>query len=175
MNRRWTALFLAVIPGLGHLYVGRHWRGLLVFGLFALAVNGLSFTGVLSDRVIAAYVAGLCRAAAVAVWLYSVLHVAYLTRQFERRPAAESKTYHYKRGLAQYLAGAFDAAEAEFRTVLELDPMDVDARFHLGMSLKAQGQRRRAAKAFRRCVADDIDRKWRWEVRTQLDQLSQGR
>ena len=165
---------LAVVPGLGHLYLGRHWRGLLVFALFALGVNGMFGCRVLTDSVLGIWVLHLCFTAAGAAWCYSVLHVAHLGRAFASKPVQERKDYHFKRGLTQYLAGAFDAARDEFRTVLKLDPMDVDARFHLGMTLQALGERRKAARAFKRCLADDIHAKWKWEVRTQLAKLGKS-
>jgi len=167
LGKRWKALLLALVPGLGHLYVGRHWRGLLTFALFALAVNGVYAAWVMDEL----FVGDLCRGAAAAAWCYSVAHIAYLSRQLRRKPVKERKDYHFKRGLTHYLAGAFGLAKAEFLTVLKLDPMDVDARFHLGMTFKALGDRRKAAKAFKRCLADDIDAKWKWEIDTEMDRL----
>jgi len=173
LGRRWKALVLAVIPGFGHFYLGRQWRGLFVFGLFALAANGMYLAiemgqgfGDVGEEVFA-----LCRGAAVAVWAYSVLHVAHVVRRFETRAVIERKDYHFKRGLVQCLAGSFGSAESEFRAVLKLDPADADARFHLGMTCAALGRSRDAAKAFRRCLADDPGAKWTWEVKGQLDKL----
>lgn len=173
MSKRWRALFLALVPGLGHLYLGRHWRGLLVFALFALAVNGAYFGDVVGDPATGVYVLSLCRGAALAMVAYSILHVAHLGKQFERKPVKERKDYHFKRGLTQYLGGAFDGARAEFQTVLRLDPMDVEARFHLAMTYRALGEHRKAAKAFRRCLADDLEHKWKWEAETELKKLTE--
>lgn len=177
MRRKWAALLLAAVPGLGHLYVGRQWRGLLFFGIFALAVNGY-FTGVQMTRSptravrqVGQHVRLFCAIGAAAIWLYSVLDVARLSKQFETKPLRERKDYHFKRGLHHYLAGAFESACGEFLTVLKLDPMDVDARFHLGMTHRALGQNRRAARAFKRCLADDPDGKWKWEAEAQLKQV----
>ena len=165
---------LAVVPGLGHLYLGRHWRGLFVFAIFAIAVNGLYFARVANYPGTGIYVLSLCRVAGAAMWSYSLLHVAHLSGRFERRRVAERKDYHFKRGLARYLAGSFDAARSEFLTVLRLDPMDVDARFHLAMTQKALGRRRETARALKRCLADDLDAKWRWEINSELDKLDQA-
>jgi tetratricopeptide (TPR) repeat protein len=173
LTLRWKALVAALVPGLGHLLFRRHWRGLLVFALFAIAVNGMHVARLVEDPVVGDYVFSLCAGATAAVWVYSVLHVAYLGRKFETKHARERKDYHFQRGLTQYLAGTFDGAKSEFLTVLRLDPLDADARFHLGMTHQALGRRRRAIKAFKRCLADDPDAKWRWEVETQLRQLRQ--
>jgi tetratricopeptide (TPR) repeat protein len=172
VSKRWKAILLALVPGLGHLYLGRHWRGLGIFAVFAFAVNGMfiAFEAFF-------YTAGaesvfmMFQGGAVSIWAYSVLHVAYLTKQFERAPVAERKDYHLKRGLTQYLAGSFDTALDEFNAVLKLDPMDIDARFHLGMTHKALGHQKPATKAFKRCLADDMNAKWRWEIEVQLKEL----
>jgi tetratricopeptide (TPR) repeat protein len=169
VSKRWTAILLALVPGLGHLYLGRHWRGLGVFALFAFAVNAmfLAFEGLIDAQ----GSLRLFRCGAVAAWAYSVLHVALLSRQFDQPPGVDRKDYHFKRGLSQYLAGAFEAARDEFRAVLKLDPMDIDARFHLGMTLRAMGQTQQAVRAFRRCLADDVHAKWRWEVDVQMARM----
>lgn len=174
MGNPWKALGLAVVPGLGHLYLGRRGRGLFVLALFAVAANGVHLAATLESYAdIRTY--GLCLwiGAAVSVWLYSIAHVAYLSRRFESRRRTERKEYHFKRGLTQYLSGSFDAARGEFRTVLRLDPLDVDARFHLGMTHAALGRRRDAVKAFKRCLADDVTAKWRWEVKREIERLRQ--
>ena len=183
MGKRWTALILAVIPGMGHLYLGRHWRGLLVFSLFALGANGMYLAGEISEsewnplaqREVAIYVYHLCRGVAAAAWAYSILHIAYLGKRLATKPAQERRDYHLKRGLVQYVSGAFEGAKAEFLTVLRLDPMDIDARFHLAMTHQALGQHRRALKTFKRCLADDVDAKWAWEIQTQIDKVRQGK
>jgi TolA-binding protein len=113
----------------------------------------------------------LCRGAAMAAWLYSVLHVAHLSHRFEPRARRERRDYHFKRGLSSYLAGAYDQAAEEFHAVLKLDPLDADARFHLGMTLLARGETRAARKTFRRCLADDVSGKWRWEIETRLESI----
>jgi len=176
LGRRWKALVLALIPGFGHFYLGRQWRGLFVFGLFALAVNGMYLAVGMGQGFgnVGEHVFVLCRGAAVAVWAYSLLHVAHLVRRFETRALIERKDYHFKRGLVQYLAGSFGTAEAEFRAVLKLDPTDADARFHLGMTCAALGRPRDAAKAFRRCLADDPAAKWEWEVKGQIEKLKRS-
>ena len=173
MSKRWKGLILAVIPGFGHLYLGRHWRGLAVFAVFAVAVNGMYFAHEMATDDIVEYVFSLCRGAAVAMLAYSLLHVAYVSRQFERTSIAERKDYHFKRGQLQYVGGAFDEAKSEFLTVLKLDPMDTDARFCLGISCRALGERREAVKAFRRCLADDLGGKWQWEIGVQLGELKE--
>ena len=127
------------------------------------------------EREVAIYVYHLCRGVAAAAWAYSILHIAYLGKRLATKPAQERRDYHLKRGLVQYVSGAFEGAKAEFLTVLRLDPMDIDARFHLAMTHQALGQHRRALKTFKRCLADDVDAKWAWEIQTQIDKVRQGK
>ena len=175
MNRWRKALALAVVPGLGHLYLGRHWRGVLVFAVFAMAVNGMYFHLAAGESAggepILRFFAGAC----AAIWAYSVLHVAYLSRRFETKRFVERKDYHFKRGLTQYLGGLLEPARGEFLAVLKLDPMDIDARFHLGMTYLGLGERKKGVRSFKRCLTDDIDAKWKWEIETELEKMKKAR
>jgi Flp pilus assembly protein TadD len=49
-------------------------------------------------------------------------------------------------GIAYYRITRWEAAEAEFRKVLELSPVDAYAHFALGRSLEKQGRREEAAR-----------------------------
>jgi len=171
LARRWKALLLALLPGSGHLYLGRHWRGLLVFAVFALGANGIYLATEFARPAMREQAVHLCAGAMAAAWAYSLLHVARLSGRFAGAGLRERKEYHLKRGLTQYVAGAFEGAEAEFLTVLRLDPADVDARFHLGVTRRAMGKTAQAARTFRRCLADDLDGKWRWEIGRELGRL----
>jgi hypothetical protein len=172
--KRWNALLLAAVPGLGHLYLGRSVLGLVLFTLFGLAANGFFFTYTLDPSDIRTGVLAFCGFASAAIWLASFLHAARLAGRHQEPHVAERKEYHLKRGLTQYVAGSFETARDEFLTVLKLDPTDVDARFHLAMAYARAGEPRLAVKAFKRCRSDDVDGKWRWEVQRELDRLQPG-
>lgn len=172
MKHWWVAALLAIVPGLGHVYLGKFWRGIVVFFIFSLAVNGIYFAVVTGYPSAASGVFACFAGAACAMLAYSVLHTVYLARRTETASRRERKDYHFRRGMVQYIAGAFEPAKTEFEAVLKLDPMDIDARFHLGMTLAALGDHRTAAKQFKRCLSDDINHKWSWEVKRQMEQMS---
>jgi hypothetical protein len=174
LSKRWNALLLAAVPGLGHLSLGRPVHGLLLFALFGLAANGFFFAFVLDPSAVRTWVLVFCGVAAAAAWGTSIIHVHRLARRHQEPHVAERKDYHLRRGLTQYVAGSFEAARDEFLTVLKLDPTDVDARFHLAMAYARAGEAHLAVKTFKRCRSDDVDGKWQWEVQRELDRLQPG-
>lgn len=167
-----VAALLAIVPGLGHVYLGKLWRGILVFFVFSLAVNGIYFAIVTGYPVVAGGVFNCFAGAACAMFAYSILHTVYLSARKVPASIRERKEYHFRRGMVQYIAGQFQPAREEFEAVLKLDQMDIDARFHLGMTLAALGDKRLAAKHLKRCLSDDIHRKWEWEVKRQMEQMN---
>jgi len=172
MKHWWVAALLAIVPGLGHVYLGKFWRGLAVFFIFSFAVNGIYFAFVTGHPATSGAVFACFAGAASAMLVYSVLHTIYLSCRTETASRRERKDYHFRRGMVQYIAGAYGQARDEFEAVLKLDPMDIDARFHLGMTLSALGDRAAAAKQFKRCLSDDITKKWNWEIKRQMEQIS---
>ncbi len=177
MKRKWSVLLLTVVPGLGHIYAGRQWRGLLLFALFAIAINGYVAGTEMTrseDRTVrerGRQVRVACTVGAIGVWIFALVDIARLSKQFESKPRRERKDYHFKRGLHHYLAGTYESARGEFLTVLKLDSMDADARYYLGMTHQALGNKRRAVRAFKRCLAADTEKKWNWEAKAQLKKV----
>lgn len=169
MNKWNTATLLSLVPGLGHVYIGRTHRGIFVFLIFMVATNSLYLAVTMGIPSQAPEVLSLFIGSMISSLLYSLLHIIYLSRRLETKAHAQSKEYHFKRGLSKYLEGSFDAANEEFIAVLKVDPLDADARFHLAMTELRLGNRTGAEREFRRCKADDIDCKWSWEIAQQLE------
>ena len=73
-------------------------------------------------------------------------------------PVQDPQTYaeFYRLGWAQHGAGKNDAAEANLRKAVELDPASVDAHYALGLALRSQDRRREAVQSFQ-TVVDMID------------------
>lgn len=73
-------------------------------------------------------------------------HAAQATVPLERarRLEPEKASIREALGIAYYRIGRFDAAEAEFRKMLELAPVDAYAHYALGRALERQGRRAEA-------------------------------
>lgn len=67
-------------------------------------------------------------------------------------PRAQARDL-WRRALAQYQAGRWDASIADYQQALTLDPKFADAAYNLGFAFKAKGEERQAQKAFAQALA----------------------
>ena len=175
MKRKAGVIFSIFVPGLGQLLLGRPIRG----ALFLLGV-GLCFDAALFARfriemlphVRTALTWGPLAIGAL-VWLYAIADAIRLARP-DAREVAERRERHFRQGLIHFLRDELAQAEAEFTHAIELDSDDVDARFHLALTLKARNELKRARRAFRQCRELDEDRKWSREIEQELREIERS-
>jgi tetratricopeptide (TPR) repeat protein len=67
-------------------------------------------------------------------------------------PRAQARDL-WRRALAQYQAGRWDASIADYKQALTLDPEFADAAYNLGFALKAKGDKQQARNAFAQALA----------------------
>ncbi len=161
----WPAIALTAIPGLGHLYLRRHAQGVAFFGLFAAALDGV-LLGALWQGEDAALVGLVSRIAAVAIWIGGLASVLRLTVFTDRERLARRRDEKVREGMVHYLRGELDPARRAFEdaAACDVDRHDFDVLFHLGAVAARAGDRRRARRLFRRCLAWDPGGKWRAEI-----------
>lgn len=157
------------VPGAGQVIIGHSLRGLSIFAVFGLAMDGvvLGFYG----PVFGASADGLVMGAglfAILLWCYSLYDVWRRTFGRMREGRQTEKAKHFRAGLVHYLSKELDEAAREFRFVLRLDDEDLDALFYLAMALHQAGRERRARRLFKRCLALDDLEKWRDEIDLHL-------
>jgi len=104
------------------------------------------------------------------IWLASLYDVVRLARP-DTVKVREAVKQHFRKGMAHFLSNKLADAEAEFTNVLKLDADDIDARYHLGLTLKAANEVKRARKTFRKCVDLDEEKKWTREIEQELRDL----
>ena len=168
------ALLLALIPGWGHVYLGRERAGFALFtaaafGWFLYANVALSYRGAHE-----ALYGRSSLALALFFTIYSVLDVLRRTSPQRLRLLEEEKLRLLKDGMLSYLRGDLGGAIERLRRSLKLDAADVEAQFRLGVILARQGKRDEARAELRRSRALDIDGKWSWEIERELKLLAAG-
>jgi len=158
-----------ILPGAGQVVIGRSLRGLSIFAVFGLAMDGVVLGlygpvfGASADRLVMG--AGL---SAILLWCYSLYDVWRRTFGRMREGLQTEKAKHFRSGMVHYLSRELDEAAPDFRFVLRLDDEDLDALFYLAMTLHHAGRYRRARRLFRRCLALDDSEKWRDEIDLHL-------
>ena len=75
-------------------------------------------------------------------------------------------------GVAYYRAGAFAQARDVLLASLALDPTDLEATVHLGLAHEKLGEPEQAVAAYRRALAQKLDRTQRRNIETRLSGLT---
>lgn len=170
-HSRSIALALSLVPGWGHVYLGRERRGLALFTLTAVLAF-LSFNLILVYA--GEYRMFLARAAAIAaglVWIAGIVEVWQWTAPRRLRETEERKAAFLRSGMVAYLRGELDGAEEDFRACLRLDVQDPEAILRLGVVAARRGQIRQARRLLRRAGLLDLDEKWHWEISREIQSL----
>ena len=174
MKRKLAIILSLIVPGIGEIILERPVNGLFLFASYTFFVLlgvfrffTIETASILEDRILC-----LAIGAAGASWGCALVETCQLAfgRRGERTKAARDE--RIRDGMIFHLKGEFGQAAGEFRSALALDRRDVDARFHLAMALKAQGLRREAKRALKKCLALDAESKWYSEICEELENLS---
>lgn len=170
-HSRLLALILSLVPGWGHVYLGRERAGLCLFTLAAISLFGmlnilLVYSG--EHRLLLARSAG---GGAVFSLLLSVVDVLRRTSPSRLRRIDDEKARLLRGGMIAYLRNDLEGAEETFRACLRLDGQEVEALLRIGVVTARRGAARRARRWLRRARRMDLDEKWGWEIERELEAL----
>ena len=84
----------------------------------------------------------------------------------------KEKDSFYERGIIYQLRGEVLEAEKEFKTLLKINRHDVDAYYQLGKICEKNGQKNKALKLYRRCLAYDKEKKWESEILVRIKKIN---
>lgn len=163
---RHVTAFLSIVPGLGHIYIGRCLKGVFLFMLFALFIDAAYIVPFLfspETRV----VRGTLVAAAI-VWFYTFSDVVRLTYLANTERKLKRKNELFATGVRQFLRGEYEPARDTFHQVLRLNRYDPDAHFYIGMAFKSLGKPYKARKHLKNALSYDDTKKWNFEVLQEL-------
>jgi tetratricopeptide (TPR) repeat protein len=156
-----------VVPGAGHVFLGRAPRGIFLFFWFLFFVNAWLVAPVLSAWALSPDPKGMLAAAGV-IWLYAVLDLLRILIWRNRKALDDAKRERFLGAFGLYLRGEYARARQKLKGVLRMDRDDPDAMFHIAMTYKREGIPRLAKRYFRRSLRVDPWRKWEDEVRREL-------
>jgi tetratricopeptide (TPR) repeat protein len=169
-HSRGLAFLLSLVPGWGHVYLGRERVGLAIFSLTAASAFLLLNVVLIGrgGRTSLSWVAG---AAVVLFWAFGIADVWRRTSPARLKRIEERKSAFLRSGIIAYLRDDLAAAQADFRACLKLDSQEPEALLRLGVVLSRQGAIRSARSFLRRARALDLEEKWRWEIERELESL----
>lgn len=168
---RWLRLLsipFGVVPGWGHIVLGKALRGFLFFFFFALFANFALLSFVAWPALATGYVAPGCGAAAGILWLTAAADLWRLAIWRHRAALRSLKDEALRDGLTRFLAGDLAGARAAYRRLVFLDREDPDGHFHLGNVAAAEGKWIEARRHWKTCLSVDIAQKWSEEARAEL-------
>jgi len=96
---------------------------------------------------------------------------AVLTKSSFLKFGVKEENGFYERGIIHYMRGVSHKAQKEFETLLKINRRDVDACYQLGKIYEENGQKKKALKAYRRCLIYDKDKKWEADVSARIKRL----
>lgn len=165
---------LSIVPGLGHLALGRFAQGAALFTAFAASLNGVFIGAFWQGEEAAWWIRTVSAAAAIAVWAVGFASVLALTVFTDREALRERRDDALRRALVCYLRDELRDAQHELEEALrcDIDRCDADVVFHLGVIARRLGDERRARRFFQRCLACDPSGKWRYEVEKELSRVA---
>ena len=165
----------AVLPGCGHIAIGRAARGLLIFFLFGFAIDGWLYAqarsifpdGAQSPEVVAIRYGAV--AFGLALWALAVGDTTRLAIRRHRRQAhAQKADERVRAALVAILRDDYPTALKELLAARKSDPLDPATAYHLGVVHATLGNRRKARRAFAECIRLDSDGAWEHKAQEQL-------
>ena len=169
---RCFAVLLSLVPGWGHVYLGREARGLVLFTVFAIGGFGLLNGLLLYIGWGRSFVLAASGFTALAVWVWACVDIIRLTSPVRRHAEEEDRLKALREGTVRYLRGDLEDAKRAFGRCLKKDPGDVEALFRLGILCARSGDSRGARTYLRRASKLDLDGKWVWEIQRELARLA---
>lgn len=168
---RGLSLLFGVVPGWGHVVLGKAARGYVLFFFFALFANFALLSFVAWPGYARGYIAPGCGAAAALVWIYAAGDLWRLAVWRHRDALRPLKDEALREGMTRFIAGDLEGARQAYLRIVRLDREDPDGHFHLGTIAAAGGDWREARRLFKECLAVDAGRKWAEEARAELARL----
>jgi hypothetical protein len=171
-HSRTLAATLSLVPGWGHVYLGREAAGLLLFTLAALSLFLFINLGLMYQGEHRLLLLRISAGSLLFFWLLSLADVMRRTSPGRRRRIEEEKGRLLRAGMISYLRGELAQAEARFRECLKLDHQEVEAVLRLGVIAARSGAAGRARRWLKRARRLDLDGKWSWEIFRELQPLA---
>jgi uncharacterized protein HemY len=158
-------------PGLAQLWFEGAWSGLALALGFGLVINCLALASLLWVELVGSLVVTLAWLAAATICLGNAAFLGWRGGFRDRAAQVQERDDLFRRGLGEYLKGAWFEAESLFGQLLAQDPRDVDTRLTLATLLRHTG---RPAEAERQLA--ELDRlekaeKWREEIERERQLL----
>src|SRR5437764_7927086 len=118
---RAKAILLSLVTGLGHIYLGRHAQGVVLFALFAAGLNGILIGSFWQGDEAAWRIRVVSGAVAAVAFAFGTASILKLTLFTDREALRVRRDEALRRGLVHYLRDELRDADRAFREALRCD------------------------------------------------------
>jgi hypothetical protein len=157
-------------PGLPRIWFDGAWSGLALAVGFGLLVNLLALANFVWVDLVGSTVLWIGWIVAGVIWVGSVLFLGWRGGLQDGKGAA-ARDDLFRRGLGEYLKGAWFEAESLFNQLITIDPRDVDARLMLATLLRHAGRPADAQRRLDELARLEKAEKWRQETERERELL----
>lgn len=164
-------VFLSLIPGWGHLWMHRYWRGFLLFTMFFGSLNTWMMADFFQHQLASLAWSRIWLALALSIAVFSLADVLRMTLWSRSKSVQIRRRQLLKRAVLHWIRSENGQAEEVINKVLRIDPNDPVALVWAG-TIDADGGRHKSAKQyFARALRADDEEKWSTGIRLELQQL----
>jgi len=165
----WPANLL--VPGAGHVMVGRVLAGVLYALVWGGALGGLLLVITFRADLAGSYWPVFLAAAAIVFYVAPQVALMVRLRADKRFSGSEERDQRFKSALATYLQGRLEEAESICKGLLKSDPDDVEATLQLASVARRRGDAAAARAYLTRARYLDDEGRWDFEVERELASL----
>ena len=168
MPRRYWKAGLSLWPGLAQIWSGQEALGLLLAGLFGVALNGAILTRFVWTEALPPAGSAFAASVAAITWVSGLVYTLWWLWRCHPEGYRGEIDRLYREAMGLYLQGRWDEARRNLETLLARDESDADALIQLATIYAKSGQKALAVRSFRQCLDVEGGSKWRWEVEQAL-------
>lgn len=165
----WPANLL--VPGAGHVMVGRVLAGALYALVWGGALGGLLLIVIFRADRAASYWPVFFAAAAIVFYAAPQVDLMVRLRADKRFSGGEERDQWFKSALAAHLQGRLEEAESICKDLLKADPDDVEATLQLASVARCRGDAAAARAYLARARYLDDEGRWDFEIERELASL----
>lgn len=171
--RLFFLLASVLLPGAGHIAVGRQFKGFLIALIYTLTLMAALIRVLLlwpeASLIRDPYF--LCAAVlAICIWLWAIADLYQIIGGLGRAAPHSQVDKYLRQGTIYYLRGELLEAARQLEKASRLAPCDVDVRIYLARVYHAIGLRSKYRKLLRKCRVLDTEEKWAAEINELLSE-----
>lgn len=168
MAMRIAANVFSIVPGLGHVVLGRCGRGVVLFFLFVFFLNLTQLAPYVVSEISVPRTARGSLVAAGLVWAYALMDIIHITYWRRRKAFLKKKRRLYSEVHGAYVGNRLDEARSLLKRLVRMDPEEPAGHFYLGIVYRDLGRYWRARIRFKQALWVDPKKAWKTNVQHQL-------